>query len=92
MKKIRLTLSRTIITALFIIALLNTVKSQTFDEELKLKPVKNDDFGLNLSQNQSLADGKSLLQKPSKKIYFVPGGKIGCFFWRAIIRSPNDSA
>ena len=80
MKKLRLTFIKTFLTLLFIIALLNNVKSQSFDNELKLKPVKKDDFGLSLYEKTTAANKSNLLQKPTKKIYFVPGGKIGMFF------------
>lgn len=80
MKKNRITIVKTLLTALFIIALLNNVKAQSFDNELKLKPLKSDDFGLSLYHKKHAANESTLLQKPTKKIYFVPGGKIGMFF------------
>jgi hypothetical protein len=80
MENLRFKIIRTFVTALFIIALLNNVKSQSLEKELKLKPAGKDDFGLSLFQNTSKGDKSNLLQKPTKKIYFVPGGKIGMFF------------
>ncbi|MBN8584946.1 MAG: hypothetical protein J0M37_07600 [Ignavibacteria bacterium] len=54
--------------------------SQLSIGELKLK--SSDNSGLNLSSlDKNSAGGKTkLMQKPTKKIYFVPGGKIGMFF------------
>ncbi|NOS86684.1 MAG: outer membrane beta-barrel protein [Ignavibacteria bacterium] len=54
--------------------------SQYSAGELKLK--SDDNSGLNLnSYKLKSSEGKTkLMQKPSKKIYFVPGGKIGMFF------------
>jgi len=80
MKNSKLTWTKTFLTVMFIVALLNNVESQTFDEELRLKPVNKDDFGLSLNQKTSLKYESGLLQKPTKKIHFVPGGKIGMFF------------
>jgi hypothetical protein len=54
--------------------------SQLFQPELKLKPSAQNGPSLS-SENSGLASGEmKLLQKPKKKIYFVPGGKIGMFF------------
>jgi hypothetical protein len=80
MKKIRLTFKKTLVASLFIIALLNNVKAQSFDNKLTLRPEKKDDFSLSLYHKKTEADNKVLMQKPTKKIYFVPGGKIGMFF------------
>jgi hypothetical protein len=54
--------------------------SQLSIGELKLKSADNS--GLNLStENQVTTEVETkLYQKPTKKIYFVPGGKIGMFF------------
>jgi hypothetical protein len=58
--------------------------SQLAGGELKLKSSGSD--GLNLtslklkSNEKSSATKLKLFQKPTKKIYFVPGGKIGMFF------------
>jgi len=54
--------------------------SQLSVGELKLK--SDDNSGLNLnSYKLKPSGGKTrLMQKPTKKIYFVPGGKIGMFF------------
>lgn len=54
--------------------------SQLINTELKLKSDNASDFNMG-SQNKKLLEKKaSLFQKPTKKIYFVPGGKIGMFF------------
>jgi hypothetical protein len=54
--------------------------SQLFQPELKLKPSAQNGPSLS-SENSGPASGEmKLLQKPKKKIYFVPGGKIGMFF------------
>lgn len=54
--------------------------SQLSVGELKLK--SDDNSGLNLNSYElKSSEGKTrLMQKPTKKIYFVPGGKIGMFF------------
>ena len=54
--------------------------SQLSIGELKLK--SSDNTGLNLSsiETKSEVSTTKLFQKPTKKIYFVPGGKIGMFF------------
>ncbi len=54
--------------------------SQNSIGELKLKSADNS--GLNLSKMNSKPTEvrTKLYQKPTKKIYFVPGGKIGMFF------------
>lgn len=54
--------------------------SQLINTEFKLKSDNTSDFNMG-SQNKKLLEKKaSLFQKPTKKIYFVPGGKIGMFF------------
>ena len=54
--------------------------SQLVNTELKLKSDNSSDFNMS-PQNKKLLEKKaSLYQKPTKKIYFVPGGKIGMFF------------
>lgn len=75
MKKIKLT--RTLVL-LFLFT--GITFSQFSIGELKLK--SDDNSGLNLnSYDQKNTEGKTrLMQKPTKKIYFVPGGKIGMFF------------
>ncbi len=75
MKKIKLT--RTLVL-LFLFT--GITFSQLSIGELKLK--SDDNSGLNLnSYDQKNTEGKTrLMQKPTKKIYFVPGGKIGMFF------------
>jgi hypothetical protein len=70
-----------IFAVIFIMIFISSVSfSQMLNKELKLKSGNNE--GLNLSAYK-LKSGESktkLYQKPSKKIYFVPGGKIGMFF------------
>lgn len=70
-----------IFAVIFIMIFISSVSfSQMLNKELKLKSGNNE--GLNLSAYK-LKSGESktkLFQKPSKKIYFVPGGKIGMFF------------
>ncbi len=59
--------------------------SQLINNELKLKSAAGDGFNSG-SLNMKSLDSKSgevklkLYQKPTKKIYFVPGAKIGMFF------------
>ena len=70
-----------ILTALFLIVVFTSLTfSQLQNGELKLKSAEGS--GLNLSplklKNSESPD--KLFQKPTKKIYFVPGGKIGMFF------------
>jgi hypothetical protein len=60
-----------IITAISFLILFSCINSYS-------QSVNNDGFKLN---NLSLSEKKtSIMQKPTKKIYFVPGGKIGMFF------------
>lgn len=58
--------------------------SQLIDTELKLKSAAGNDFNsgsLKIKTPETKNDVKlKLFQKPTKKIYFVPGGKIGMFF------------
>lgn len=58
--------------------------SQFSGGELKLKSSGSDGLNLKslkLKSNESTSNSKPrLFQKPTKKIYFVPGGKIGMFF------------
>jgi hypothetical protein len=54
--------------------------SQTLNEELKLKSGSNEGLNLSTVKLKSGETKTKLLQKPTKKIYFVPGGKIGMFF------------
>lgn len=70
--------TKTILAVFIIFVLTLSASSQILTGELKLKPLKEN--GLNLSSFESAASSKVLLQKPTKKIYFVPGGKIGMFF------------
>jgi hypothetical protein len=67
-----------ILAALLVFVLALSTMAQSFNRELKLKPLK--DNSINLISTNSYSDSKVMLQKPSKKIYFVPGGKIGMFF------------
>ena len=68
-----------IITALLVFYLLTGISlSQLSVGELKLKSADNS--GLNLSGEKLSSKKSTLFQKPTKKIYFVPGGKIGMFF------------
>lgn len=54
--------------------------SQLQNGELKLKSVNKEGLNLSASKLNSDGSGSKLFQKPTKKIYFVPGGKIGMFF------------
>jgi len=74
----RIKSSKTFFTILLIFVLTLTASSQMINGELKLKPLN--DNGLNLSFKENSILPAALLQKPTKKIYFVPGGKIGMFF------------
>jgi len=70
--------SKTLFTALIIFVLTFIASSQIINEELKLKLYNDND--LNLSFKENSTHSSVLLQKPTKKIYFIPGGKIGMFF------------
>jgi len=54
--------------------------SQLSVGELKLKSDDNSGLNLNSYKLKSSGGKTRLMQKPTKKIYFVPGGKIGMFF------------
>lgn len=54
--------------------------SQLINTELKLKSDNSSDFNMGSQKSKLLQKKASLFQKPTKKIYFVPGGKIGMFF------------
>ena len=54
--------------------------SQLSVGELKLKSADNSGLNLNSYKLKSSGGKTRLMQKPTKKIYFVPGGKIGMFF------------
>lgn len=72
------TINRKFLTAIIIIALVaSSATSQSLEGSFKLKPLAKDGFGLSLQKKNAES---RLLQKPTKKIYFVPGGKIGMFF------------
>ncbi len=54
--------------------------SQLVNTELKLKSDNSSDFNMGSQKKKILEKKAKLFQKPTKKIYFVPGGKIGMFF------------
>ncbi|MEO8513204.1 MAG: outer membrane beta-barrel protein [Ignavibacteria bacterium] len=54
--------------------------SQLSIGELKLKSADNTGLNLSTKKSASTEVETKLFQKPTKKIYFVPGGKIGMFF------------
>lgn len=54
--------------------------SQLSIGELKLKSADNSGLNLSTMNSGSTETETKLYQKPTKKIYFVPGGKIGMFF------------
>jgi hypothetical protein len=63
---------------IMMIVFTSSVFSQLTLGEFKLKSAAGNDFN---SSSLKLKESKSKLhQKPTKKIYFVPGGKIGMFF------------
>ena len=73
-----------LVTTILILFLASAVYSQSdigsMNLGLKLKSGNEQGFG-QLNNNASENSKSSiLLQKPTKKIYFVPGGKIGMFF------------
>src|SRR4030095_7461360 len=70
-------ITKKILTFIFLILIVFTsaVNSQYLNNVLKLKPVNETDLNLSSENSSSL-----IMQKPTKKIYFVPGGKIGMFF------------
>jgi hypothetical protein len=53
---------------------------QFINPELKLKSPGGNDFNSGPLKLKSSEHKAKLFQKPTKKIYFVPGGKIGMFF------------
>jgi hypothetical protein len=73
-----------IITAallIFSVILLSTnAKSQTLISDLKLNPKHQPESDYNNQSLSSDEDNSGTVQKPTRKIYFVPGGKIGMFF------------
>ena len=75
MKKIKL--ARTLVL-LFLFT--GITFSQLSVGELKLKSDDNSGLNLNSYKLKSSGGKTRLMQKPTKKIYFVPGGKIGMFF------------
>ncbi len=66
------------------LVLLLLVTGVTFSQlsvgELKLKSADNSGLNLSSKETKSQSGSLKLMQKPTKKIYFVPGGKIGMFF------------
>lgn len=67
--------------ALLVFFLLTGISfSQLSIGELKLKSSDNSGFNLSSFDENSAGGKTKLMQKPTKKIYFVPGGKIGMFF------------
>lgn len=88
MKTVKTKIILTITAAIFLIMFsFTTSKAQTVDTpELSLKSSNDDIETGKLTLSDKRSEEKqglsrlSLLQKPTKKIYFVPGGKIGMFF------------
>lgn len=71
----------TIFKSLILLLLLTGLSySQLINTELKLKSDNTSDFNMGSQNSKLLQKKESLFQKPTKKIYFVPGGKIGMFF------------
>lgn len=68
-----------ILIALLLVFSAVTVYSQHTGGELKLRSGDNSGFELSPLKLKS-DESKTYYQKPTKKIYFVPGGKIGMFF------------
>ncbi len=72
---------KNVLTAIFIAAFFSAnVFAQTSAGELKLKSADNNGLNLSPLKLKSTSSKLKLMQKPTKKIYFVPGGKIGMFF------------
>jgi hypothetical protein len=70
-----------IVSALLMTAFISSASfSQLTNGELKLKSGNGTDLNLNSLKLKSSEHKTKLYQKPTKKIYFVPGGKIGMFF------------
>ncbi len=79
----RINKSKIITAALLIFSVIFfsiNVKSQTLISDLKLNPKHQAETGYGNQSLNSDEDYSGTLQKPTKKIYFVPGGKIGMFF------------
>ncbi len=64
----------------FILLITGVTFSQHSNGELKLKSADNSGMNLSKLNSKSTEMVTKLYQKPTKKIYFVPGGKIGMFF------------
>lgn len=76
MKKIKINL----LTSILILLLASSAYSQFDIGNLKLKS-ENEPVYNHLNRSSSVeSNTPKLLQKPTKQIYFVPGGKIGMFF------------
>jgi len=76
MKTSKLNLKSSFLAMLMIMVFTSAANSQFTNGELKLKSNSKNDLNSSYQKSSSV----SLLQKPTKKIYFVPGGKIGMFF------------
>jgi hypothetical protein len=75
---------------LMLMAFFSTVLfSQDANNEFNLKSGAGNDFNLSPLKLKSTENTAKLLQKPKKKIYFVPGGKIGMLFLQGDFRG-ND--
>lgn len=71
--------TKILLALLMMVFLTNSVFTQLTGGELKLRSEDNSGFELSPLKLNS-GESKTLYQKPTKKIYFVPGGKIGMFF------------
>lgn len=73
-----------LVTTILILFLASAVYSQSdigsMNLGLKLKSGNEQGFGKLNNNTSEMSKSSILLQKPTKKIYFVPGGKIGMFF------------
>ncbi len=67
-------------TLVLLLLLSGVTFSQLSVGELKLKSADNSGLNLSSIEPKSKNNSSKLFQKPTKKIYFVPGGKIGMFF------------
>lgn len=79
----RILKSNIIITALLILISIIfsvSVNAQALIGDLKLKSVSQSENSYDETGLKSRGDYSGIQQKPTKKIYFVPGGKIGMFF------------
>jgi hypothetical protein len=69
-----------LIAAAIIILFAGSTYSQLVNTELKLKSNDQADMNLEKMNLVSGSNNDNIIQKPTKKIYFVPGGKIGMLF------------